>query len=129
MEESRIIDSAETAAIVLAVIVSFLTACSLTLKLIEKAFLRYHLWIRRKRIRGLLIQPTLEEIAVYGAQEPQRIDKDEQYFLNETRKINFDYLEKMNIKAQGRILLLCLIFSIYFFVISLEYLALALHWR
>lgn len=115
----------ELLAVILAVIVAvgsiFGKLTSISTNFLESRRAR----IRRKNIKGLVLSPTIEEMAKYSIQTPRPYDRDELAHLKRQRAINNYIYSPERLRAEGRLLVLisffvmiCIIVAYRFIVIS-----------
>lgn len=87
---------------------------------------RFLAWRRRRRIRGLVISPTIDEIAKYSTKIPQREEPEEH--IEKRRKKALERLasEKLQERSISRLYVLAFLFTICFGMLAVMFSRLAL---
>jgi hypothetical protein len=81
--------------------------------------------IRRKNIKGLVLTPSIEELARYSAPLPERHDVDEMLNSRAKKALNVQYLRELELysyrRAEGRLLVLGILFFVGSIVIGFRF--------
>lgn len=89
-------------------------------RVVERLLEARKLKIRRKNIKGLLLHPTVEEMARYSVKIPQHFEADELAQLKLEKEINRLRNDPARRAAEGRLLVLAVFFFIAFVVIGIR---------
>ncbi|WP_353309130.1 hypothetical protein [Shimia sp. NS0008-38b] len=119
------VEALQTSVRLYAELVTFLIAVLTFLGLFYKAVnaLRDS-WIsyrRRRNIKGLLIAPTVEEIAEYSVQQRQNVDPEEQFLRKQMRELSRHLATASHMVGQRRIFAISMMFIVSFLVLGVMY--------
>lgn len=112
--------------LVFALVVSGLTALDLLSRLGGRASSELRAYIKRRRIKGLLIIPNQEELARYSAQIPQRISEEERIYQIFSRDYRRYFDEFRQYRFRWRLRLLAASAALGYFMLAILYTVTAL---
>ena len=115
----------EFLAIVLAVLAAIGGMLGKLTRLAERILEAWRIRVRRKSIKGLVLSPTVEEVAKYSVKVPQRYDAEELLGIKRARALSrtrFDNVyDRERRRAEGRLYVVGLFMVMFAWVVVVRF--------
>lgn len=117
---------ADQIALIVGAFIAVATAVRLLSRGIERCLTSIRAWRRRRNLRGLVLQPSPEEIAKFSLKLPQRQDPEEAYHHQYQQTQLRQARAALFYRQQARFIVLIIIYSLLFVGFASRFVMLAL---